>query len=228
MVKYTVSKKNLSEEVILKIKSYIVNNGLAIGDRLPTEQEMSEKFGVSRSSIREATRALNFLGIIESAPRRGLTVGKADISRIAEYMGFHFAMSNYPSEHLLQARVVIEIGALPYAMIAIRENTKLYKELLSLSDQLENEPDSNKYIEDDITFHRKIVKASGIEPLVAFNDLLQVFFARFRKNIVETIQRDKEYSSRNHRSIIEAMRKGKLKEAQSLLKVHLEYHEKSL
>ncbi len=227
MAKYTVNRKYLSEEVIVKIKAYIVNNGLVPGDRLPTEQELSAMFGVSRSSIREATKALNFLGIIESAPRRGLTVGNVDINRIAEYMGFHFAICNYPSKHLLQARVVIETGALPYTMNAICEDTKLYKGLLSLSDQLAKELNPDKYIEDDITFHREIVKASGIEPLVAFNDLLQVFFARFRLNIIETIK-DTGYSGRNHRSIIEALYNRQLKEAQVLLRTHLEYHEKSL
>ena len=66
-----------------KIKDLIIEQELRPGDRLPTEQELADRFGVSRISVREATKALGFLGIIDSAPRRGLTVGSLDMSRVS-------------------------------------------------------------------------------------------------------------------------------------------------
>jgi DNA-binding transcriptional MocR family regulator len=48
----------------------LIDNKLKLSDRFPTEQEMAEEFGVIRSCVREATKALNFLGIIEGARRR--------------------------------------------------------------------------------------------------------------------------------------------------------------
>ena len=223
MANYQVKRKFLSEQVIAQIKNYIINKELRPGDRLPTEAEMAEQFDVSRSSIREATKALNFLGIIDSAPRRGLTVGHVDIHRIAEFMGFHFALSGYSRKSLLQARIVIEVGALPYAIKVIQTDDDFYKNLLSLTQKLESETDPDKYIKDDLEFHNSLVKASGIEPLIAFNDLLQVFFGRFRSNIISA-HPDSDIGAGHHKNITEALKKGDLQEAEKQLRQHLEFH----
>jgi len=223
MINYQVKRKFLSEQVIAQIKNYIINQELKPGDRLPTEADMAERFEVSRSSIREATKALNFLGIIESAPRRGLTVGHVDIHRIAEFMGFHFALSGYSRESLLQARIVIEVGALPYAINVIQTDEKFYNQLLSLTQKLESETDPDKYIKDDLEFHNLLVKASGIEPLIAFNDLLQVFFERFRSSIINA-HPDSEIGAGHHKDIIKSLKNGDLLEAEKQLRQHLEYH----
>jgi GntR family transcriptional regulator, transcriptional repressor for pyruvate dehydrogenase complex len=224
---YLVKKKNLSEEVVGKIKTFMVNSSMKPGDRLPTENELAVKFGVSRNIVREATKALSFLGIINSAPRRGLSVGEVDMHRLAEYLGFHFALSDFPKEHLLHARIVIETGALPYTMDAMHRSSDLREKLFSISEELTNEEDSDKYLEEDMAFHRALVEASGIEPLVAFNDLLQVFFTRFRQS-VETARRMKAYSVENHRNILDALCYRKLALAQELLRQHLEYHKDAL
>jgi len=70
-----IERTQLSEMVASRIRDHIIEHSLGEGDRLPTEHELADQFGVSRGSIREATKALGFLGIIRSAPRRGLTVG---------------------------------------------------------------------------------------------------------------------------------------------------------
>ena len=87
-------KLSKSEIVAAKLRSYIINKGLKPGDRLPTEGELAEQFGVSRVSVREATKALGFLGIVEAAPRRGLSVGKVSIKSQSRYLSFHLALAH--------------------------------------------------------------------------------------------------------------------------------------
>src|ERR1041385_6362096 len=91
-----VPRKKLSEMVAERIKDHILTHSLRPGDRLPTEQDLADRFGVSRISVREATQALSFLGMIEASPRRGLKVGKLDMKRVSRYLGFHLAISDYP------------------------------------------------------------------------------------------------------------------------------------
>ena len=81
-------------------QAHYSRKGLKPGDPLLTEQEMMEKFGVSRSVVREATKALDFLGIIEAVPSRGMVLDNFDFDRVSEYFGFHFALSDYPREQL--------------------------------------------------------------------------------------------------------------------------------
>ena len=57
-----------------KIKELIASGEYTTGGRLPTEQEMAERFGVGRSSIREAIKTFNYLGVLESKTAKGTFV----------------------------------------------------------------------------------------------------------------------------------------------------------
>jgi len=223
---HMIKKKTLSDEIISRIQAYIIQNTMKVGDRLPTEQDMAEKFGVSRVSIREATKALNILGLIESAPRRGLTLGALNMDRLAGILSFQFALDDYPKELLLKTRLVIEIGSLQYAMEPIATDESLYRELIELCDELEHVSDVDAYIELDTKIHCMLVEASGVKPLVAFNNLLQVFFFRFRQSLLNQ-KKHWPASSSTHRAIIDALRDRNLSLAEELLRSHLNAHRKT-
>ena len=74
----TIERLRLSDMVADRIRGYIQENSLQPGDRLPTEYQFAERLGVSRLAVREATKALEVLGIVDASPRRGLTVGALD------------------------------------------------------------------------------------------------------------------------------------------------------
>ena len=61
-------------------------------------------------SVLEATKALGFLGIIDSAPRPGFTPAVVDMSRVLAYLGLHSALTHYPKAQLLQTRLVFYTG----------------------------------------------------------------------------------------------------------------------
>lgn len=69
----TIARPKMRNQVSEQIKQFIVEQKLMPGDRLPTETELAETFGISRLSLREATKSLEFLGIIESKTGVGLT-----------------------------------------------------------------------------------------------------------------------------------------------------------
>ena len=216
-----MNRQNISEIVAGRLKQFIIDNGLKPGDRLPTEQELADRFGVSRVSLREATKALSFLGIIRSAPRRGLTVGQIDMKRVTEYLGFHLALTDYPNAELLQARIVIETGALVQLMERMQADPQLYAQLHGAAKRLQQLSDPVERIEGDVAFHRALLEASGIAPLVAFNDLLQIFFNRFRQAFLDG---QWEIGAQMHVDIVDALRDGKLEVAQTTMLAHLEYY----
>jgi DNA-binding FadR family transcriptional regulator len=215
--------RRLSEAVAARIRDHIVEHGLGEGDRLPTEHEMADQFGISRGSVREATKALEFLGILRSAPRRGLTVGRVDMQRVTEYLGFHFALNNYPREQLLKTRAVLERGALPGVIERMAADPAVYARLRGLADGLEGVSDVDAFIRGDAAFHRALLESSGIEPLVAFGDVLGIFFVRFRREVVDARQ---GWASgvRMHRELLDALRDGDLKKAERILDEHLQHY----
>ncbi|MDA1949992.1 GntR family transcriptional regulator [Bacillus cereus] len=65
----TSSNTKVYLEIVKKIRSIMEEDGLVAGDRLPSERELSSRLNVGRSSVREALRALELVGLIET--RRG-------------------------------------------------------------------------------------------------------------------------------------------------------------
>jgi GntR family transcriptional regulator, transcriptional repressor for pyruvate dehydrogenase complex len=216
-----VERQNVSELVADKIKQLIFENGLESGDRLPTEHELAERFGVSRISLREATKALGFLGILDAKPGRGLVVGEVDMKQVSKYLGFHLTINKYPAQELVETRVVIETGALSHTMSRMDEDPSIYIELNNIVKKLHNVRSLKKWIELDMAFHRLLLSSSGLKPLLAFNDLLDIFFEQFRENVKKG---DWKSGNECHQRIIDALRNRDLGTACSELNSHIRHH----
>lgn len=219
----TIARKNLGEVVAERIKQYIIDHKLKPGDRLPTEQEFADRFGVSRISTREATKALGFLGIIDAAPRRGLAVGQVNMKRLTNYLGFHLAIGDYPASQLLDGRIVIETGILPHLIKQMSADPELHAKLTAVADRIRVAKTLDDRIVADVAFHRALLDASGIQPLVAFHDLLTIFFDRFRRSLAEA---DWDNGARQHQELLDLVRAGDLGRAVELLSKHLDCHRK--
>lgn len=216
-------RKRLSEQLTAQLRKHIIDKGLKPGDPLLTEQEMMERFGVSRSVVREATKALDFLGIIDAVPSRGMVLDDFDFERVSEYFGFHFALSDYPREQLFQARMVIETGSLFYTIAAVRRNPALCDTLHALAEAAPETDRVDAWIEYDIAFHRGLVEASGIAPLTSFSDLLRAFFQESRTLL--GVSRDVKDM---HLRIVEALRHGHLDAATELLRGHTRWQDDAI
>jgi GntR family transcriptional regulator, transcriptional repressor for pyruvate dehydrogenase complex len=188
---------------------------------LPTETELAARFGVSRLSLREATKALEFLGIVEAKPGRGLTVGQVNMERVTEYLGFHPALQHVTSDELIDTRVLIETGVLPRVALRMKLDPSIFVKLNEINDDLRRARTLRRWVELDITFHRGLIEASGLSPLLAFGDLLAVFFQRFRESV--KMARWK-LGVEAHQRIIDNLRLGRVDLANDDLRQHIESH----
>jgi DNA-binding GntR family transcriptional regulator len=140
-----------------------------------------------------------------------------------EYLDFHFTLSRYPRDLLLKTRLIIESGALPEAMKNIAGNPQLYKRLLAINDAIRKARNTDAFIQADLAFHRALIEASGIEPLMAFSGLLEIFFRRYKKEVTAA-RRHWRGGIDNHAEILKAIHSRDLKKAQHLLESHLRYY----
>ena len=180
-----------------------------------------ELYGVSRVSVREATKALSFLGIVDAAPRRGLTVGNISMKKISKYLGFHFAMSDYPMDELVDTRIVIETGGLRHLVERMAADPAVYEKLNEINDRLSRSKRMSDWIKGDLSFHRSLVASTGLNALAAFNDLVQVFFRHFREDFPLSQWKKGVV---DHQQIIDALREGKLDLAAKHLTEHIASH----
>lgn len=218
---HSVEPKRLSDLVVNRIRCHILDNRLQPGDRLPTEHEFAQQCGVSRLAVREATKALEFLGLVEAAPRRGLTVGALQIERITPYLQFHPVLREATDGQLIDTRVIVETGALSHVVERMRSDPTIYERLSAAAAEFHQAKDLATWIRLDIAFHRQILEASGLAPLVAFNDLLDVFFRRFR----ESVKRGEwKLGIASHIRMIEALHEGRTADASREMREHVESH----
>jgi len=217
----SIQTGKIRDRVASRLRSHIAEEDLKAGDRLPTESELATQYGVSRLSVREATKALEFLGIVYSKPGLGLMVGEVNLQRIGELVGEHPAVSTAPNHQLIETRIVIETGALPHVMRRMQTDSTIYDELNALVAQMRNTGKITDFIKIDVEFHRCLVAASQLSPLLAINELLTVFFREFRES-VKRAQRNEAISS--HQRLIDLLRDQELDEASRALREHIQSH----
>lgn len=221
----TLPRLKVRDQAAEQIKQYIVSQKLAPGDRLPTETQLAETFGVSRLSVREATKSLEFLGIVESKTGVGLMVGQFDMGRVTEHLGFHPGLSQVDPLQLIDSRVILETGVLPHVVRNMAADKSIELRLRSLVDRFRAARDLKTWIALDIQFHRTLLEASGLQPLVAFGDLLHIFFQHFRESVKKA---EWQAGIESHHRLIDLLAAGKVTAATSELRQHIESHKERI
>jgi GntR family transcriptional regulator, transcriptional repressor for pyruvate dehydrogenase complex len=221
----TLRRPKVRDQVAGQIQQYIVEQKLGPGDRLPTETQLAETFGISRLSLREATKALEFLGIVESKTGVGLTVGRIDMERLTEHLSFHAGLLEADTQQLIDSRVILETGVLPHVARRMKADSTIEARLRDLVEKFRSARDLKSWIELDILFHRSLLDASGLQPLVAFGDLLHIFFQRFRESVKKA---GWKAGVESHERIVNELAKGHVEAATAELRKHIESHKERL
>jgi GntR family transcriptional regulator, transcriptional repressor for pyruvate dehydrogenase complex len=121
--------------------------------------------------------------------------------------------------------VILETGVLPHVSRRMKDDPAIEARLRELVEQFRSARDLKSWIELDIRFHRSLLDASGLQPLVAFGDLLHVFFQRFRESVKKA-----EWQSgvESHQRIVDELAKGHVEAATAELRKHIESHKERL
>ncbi len=214
-------RPKVRDQATEQIQRYIVERKLSPGDRLPTETQLAETLGISRLSVREATKALEFLGIVESKTGVGLTVGRIDMGRVTGHLGFHAGLLDVDPQQLIDSRAILETGVLPHVVRRMQEDPAIETRLRDIVRKFESARDLKTFIALDIEFHRSLLEASELQPLVAFGDLLHVFFQRFRESVKKAGWKT---GVESHRRLVDFLAVGNLDAAVVELRNHIESH----
>lgn len=217
----TLRRPKVRDQAAEQIQRFIVEQKLVAGDRLPTETQLAEILGISRPTLREATKSLEFLGIVESRTGVGLTVGRIDMRRVAERLGMHTGLLDVDPHQLIDSRVILETGVLPHVVRRMRADSGIETRLRQLVDQFRSARDLRTWIDLDIRFHHSLLDASGLQPLVAFGDLLHIFFQRFRESVKKA---EWKAGVESHQSLVDHLSKGRVESATAELRTHIESH----
>ncbi|WP_333810640.1 FadR/GntR family transcriptional regulator [Timonella senegalensis] len=237
------------ESVLARVESGLRSGRWTLGDRLPSERALSEEFGVSRASVREALRVLEAMGIIKRSTGSGPDAGAILIDKPAAGLGsairLHVASGAMPVRDVVEMRLLIESWSarsvamrcaaeqLQQAEVVNESNDVAARGVAGCLDAafeiLEQMEDTDIEIEEfqrlDAQLHVELVSLAG-------NSLFEATMLGLRKAIEEYVaqgvSREPDWPGLaatlrgEHRAILEALGRGEAAEGAHLVENHIE------
>jgi GntR family transcriptional repressor for pyruvate dehydrogenase complex len=210
----------LTDEAIEKVKAMITSGALQAGDRLPREADLAAELGLSRSSLREAVRALSLVNILDVRQGDGTYVTSLDPPLLLEVLSFmvDFHRDDTVLE-FLRVRRILEPAAT--AMAAERITEADSARLRALLDRLGPDPDVDALVASDLEFHRLIAACSQNTVLCSLLETLSGPTTRARVWRGLTQAGTKERTLAEHRAILDALAAHEPEVARSWATVHI-------
>lgn len=161
-----LNQEGLAKQIADSIRSAIVSGKLLVGERLPTENELAEKFGVSRPTVREALKRLAAQNLIHSkrGPSGGSFVTKIDQTQARDLLittaTLVVSMGAINLSEVVEARWVMESACLPFA---VERRTEQHIDSLRQEVECQRRSDlsDEEFCDSDVRFHRTLVDAAG-------------------------------------------------------------------
>jgi GntR family transcriptional regulator, transcriptional repressor for pyruvate dehydrogenase complex len=210
----------VTDEAIEKIKAMIVSGTLRAGDRLPREADLAAGLGLSRSSLREAVRALSLVNILDVRRGDGTYVTSLEPAVLLEALSFIVDFhSGATVLEFLQVRRILEPAAT--AMAAKRITEQQISELGGLLDSLGRHPEVEDLVANDLEFHRQIAACSGNSVLCSLLETLSgpTTRARVWRGLTQAGARERTLDE--HRAILDALASRDPEVARSWATVHI-------
>jgi len=213
-----VKKKRIHEEIIAQIREELADGRLKSDDRLPSERDLSERFQVSRASVREAIRALESMGLVTSKTGDGTYVSTGSEVLLSPLVSIILQQKDVLLD-IFEARKVIEpeIAALA-AKRASPEEIQQMEEVLEVQAQQIAAGDSG--VEADTTFHSLLTQSTKNKVFLRLNDAVVDSLRETRERSLQIHGRPAR-SLAGHREILDAIRAKNPAEARKAMLYHL-------
>lgn len=219
-----VQRRRAFEEILYQLEEAITAGHLSAGDKLPSERELATRFQVSRTSVREALRVLEALGVVSvrRGAENGATLLQEPGNALAQILRFHLALEHVSMNSLLEFRIALESWAAELA--AARRTLDELAGAEELLDRMDEELDAPGFLELDLAFHVQLARACG-------NELAGLVMEGCRSAIARTMLQAtlqagdwpsiRQKLRRQHRRLLDAIREGDAERASRLVGEHL-------
>ena len=214
----TIATTSRSDLVEQQLREHIVTNRLVPGDKLPSESELSNGLGVSRTAIREGLKSLEAVGVITTHHGKGRFVSQFDSAAIADNLAISLSFDQPSLREILEIRKMLETAFLSQAASLLGE------EDLAALDELVNRmrfrlKKPTTFLQEDMEFHRVLFRKLNNRILLNILEVFWKLFGRIEEGSQHTVDQLTEAVSQ-HQAIINALRKRHVSQAERLLEAH--------
>lgn len=216
-----ISSQKIYEQIADLLIQQIEQGELQVGDRLPSIQKLSEEYGVSNASIREALNALRMIGLIEIKQGYGTFI-KANHPQLFDFSSQQLTKERV--QEILELREVVEISTAQFASKRrSEEDIEAMNSALKEMNEAIGQQRSGE--EADLKFHLAIAKASQnrllYELLNNISDLIQQTMKGTRRIYIYNRQKTMEKLMEEHIAILEAIQNKDESQAAKAMTQHL-------
>lgn len=210
----------VTEDAIEQLKAMIMTGSLQPGDRLPREDELAAMLGLSRSSLREAVRALELMRILDVRQGDGTYVTSLRPELLLDAVSFVIDFHRDDSVlDFLQVRRILEPAA-----VAVAARTVTYEQVAALYRLLDAVPadaEPDVFVANDQEFHRLMISYCGNRVLVSLLDSMSgpIHRARVWRGLTE--EGAQHRSRAEHLTIVDALQRRDPELAAARAAVHI-------
>ena len=218
-----VNVGRVSSLIVDQIRLLIRDGKLSAGDRLPSERELGERFGVSRVTVREALRGLEANGLItiKVGARGGAFVTAPTTERLGEGISDLLSLSVLTPAEVTEARQVFELGMIP--IVCERADEQDIAELLEICDRADaslESPDAYS-VSLSAEFHIRIAQATHNAAILMF---ARSFHGPLLESLLKAQAEDPNVGvvgTAEHREFVMAVQQRDVAAAEAVMSKHL-------
>lgn len=215
-----VRTSRLYEQIVQQVEESVQKGVLKQGDKLPPERDLAQQFGVSRTAVREAVKALREKGLVEAYPGRGTFI--MDSSPYTFRLSLDRMMKTSQGEgltYLAEVREIMEpeIAAMAAAR-ADNDALATMRESVAIMDQAKKDPEA--FIEADLDFHLAMAEAAANPIILSLIDSIVGLLREQRMGIFQ-VEGGPERGQYHHKKILEAVEHRDSVGAREAMKAHL-------
>ncbi|MBX3029920.1 MAG: FadR family transcriptional regulator [Chloroflexi bacterium] len=214
--------ETLANQVVAELERLILESRLGEGDRLPSERELAAQFGVSRTVVREAVRALAARRLVEVEGGRGTVVRAPTPATAAESMRvlLRVQSSSADADKVTEVRRVLENEIASLAAVRRTPNDlRALDAIVQAAEAHLDDPDA--FITEDIAFHQALAGATHNELFSIILDSLAGVMQEVRM-LALGIPGTPRRSLTHHRAVLEAVRAGDPIRARRAMDQHMD------
>jgi GntR family transcriptional repressor for pyruvate dehydrogenase complex len=212
----------LAQRVEDELERLIVESRLGEGDRLPSERELAAQFGVSRTVVREAVRALAAKRLVDVGAGRGIVVRAPSAASAGQSMELLLRMQagGADADKVSEVRRVLEneIASLAAARRTDADLSALQR-ILEEASQRQDDPDA--YIRTDVDFHSQLARSTHNELFVIILDSVAAVMTEVRL-LTLRIPGIATLALEHHRRVFEAVQEGAPDKARAAMDAHMD------
>ena len=215
-----IQASRLYEQIVQQIEESICKGELSEGSQLPAERDLATQFGVSRTAVREAIKALQEKGLVDAFPGRGTFVTNGTSNSMRRSLD-RIIKSDEPDGwgYLVEVREILEpeIAALA-AQRAEDQDIATMQEAVNVMDQAGR--DAEAFIEADLDFHLALAEAAANPIVLSLIDSI-VGLLREQRLRIFRIGGGPERGQHHHKRILDAIKRHDAAGARAAMQAHL-------